>query len=362
MTEEPLYLRRDLTNDELVRYLESEPMLAELASVLAPGVDSNLIFSLHAACKKPDSGVLEQCFLLSGAHEMIAPRIVLATRLHSCLLSEKETARLTKKTKKTDRSANQAANLEAAMRAEKESRVTAEHSNLLFQANVASSEHWSATKDKRVRERYEATGTTFNVTLPQGLQDHHSFLLNHLGEVLADLSPQPPLVGGKLKGEIVREMKKGKGKGAVAEVRAVGGARCVRVPSASAPCVSQSKYKFKIFVPGHVLVAWFLERERKGKDLLLNTSQGPFAMAQLMAHVSVVMKESRKKETKYINDTTSSVMREHKVESITPPSPPATPRLDNLPLPRRRAHSRAPWPPRACAGHGARSGHCALCP
>ena len=53
------------------------------------------------------------------------------------------------------------------MHAEKKSRVTAEQGNLLFQANVASSEHRYITKDQRERERREKSGTTFNVTLPR---------------------------------------------------------------------------------------------------------------------------------------------------------------------------------------------------
>ena len=39
MAELPVYLRRDLTSDELVRNFESDPKLMELAGVLAPGVD-----------------------------------------------------------------------------------------------------------------------------------------------------------------------------------------------------------------------------------------------------------------------------------------------------------------------------------
>ena len=82
--------------------------------------------------------------------------------------------------------------------------------------------------------------------------------------------------------------------------------------------MSQSKYVFKISVPGHVLAVFFTQRESDGKDLLLNLSQGPYAMAQLMAHVSVVMKDERKRSTKYLKDTTSDVMRTDKVESTTP--------------------------------------------
>ena len=219
MDEQPLHLQRGMTHDALKRYLESAPSLAELASVLIPGVDSDSLINLHAGCAKPDSAILAQSFLLTNAQEKTAPRIALAIRLHAFLASEKEAKRLAKKTKKSDRTAEKSTNLEAAMHAEKKSRVTAEHGNLLFQANVASSEYRSTTKDQRERERREKSGTTFNVTLPQSPQEHHAYLLKHLYEVLNELSPHPPLTGGKLVGEIGREMRKGKGKAAVAEVR-----------------------------------------------------------------------------------------------------------------------------------------------
>ena len=39
-----------MTHDALKRYLESAPSLAELASVLLPGVDSDSLIDLHAGC------------------------------------------------------------------------------------------------------------------------------------------------------------------------------------------------------------------------------------------------------------------------------------------------------------------------
>ena len=221
MDEQPLHLQRDMTHGTFRRYLEARKELAELASVLIVGVDGNSLINLHAGCEKPDSAILAQAFMLSDYYDKAAQRIALARRLHTFLLAEKEAVRLAKKTKKSNRSAEKSTNLEAAMHAEKKSRVTAEHGNLLFQANVASSEYRSTTKDQRERERREKSGTTFNVTLPNNLQEHHAYLLKHLDAVLNDLSPHPPLTGGKLVGEIGREKKKGKGKAAVAEVRAV---------------------------------------------------------------------------------------------------------------------------------------------
>ena len=48
--EQPLHLERGMTHDALKRYLESAPSLAELASVLIAGVDSDslLLINLHA--------------------------------------------------------------------------------------------------------------------------------------------------------------------------------------------------------------------------------------------------------------------------------------------------------------------------
>ena len=126
MDEQPLHLERGMTHDALKRYLESAPSLAELASVLLPGVDSDSIINLHAGCAQPDSAILAQSFLLANKQEKTAPRITLAIRLHSFLLSEKEAARLAKNTKKSSRTAEKSTNLEAAMHAEKKSRVTAE--------------------------------------------------------------------------------------------------------------------------------------------------------------------------------------------------------------------------------------------
>ena len=219
MDEQPLHLQRDMTHETFRRFLEARKELAELASVLIVGVDGNSLINLHAGCEKPDSAILAQAFILTDSHEKTAPRIALAGRLHTFLLAEKEATRLAKKTKRSNRTAEQCTNLEAAMRAEKKSRVTAEHGNLLFEANVASSEHRSISKDQRERERREKSGTTFNVTLPQHQQEHHAYLLKNIDAVLNGLSPHPPLTGGKLVGEIGREMKKGKGKGAVTEVR-----------------------------------------------------------------------------------------------------------------------------------------------
>ena len=85
-----------MTHDALKRYLESAPSLAELASVLLPGVDSDSLINLHAGCAQPDSAILAQSFLLANKQEKTAPRITLAIRLHSFLLSEKEAARLAK--------------------------------------------------------------------------------------------------------------------------------------------------------------------------------------------------------------------------------------------------------------------------
>ena len=50
MDEQPLHLERGMTHDALKRYLESAPSLAELASVLLPGVDSDSLIDLHAGC------------------------------------------------------------------------------------------------------------------------------------------------------------------------------------------------------------------------------------------------------------------------------------------------------------------------
>ena len=129
--------------------------------------------------------------------------------------------------------------------------------------------------------------------------------------------------------------------------------------------MSQSKYVFKIYLPGHVLACWFKQRESEGKDLLLNLSQGPYAMAQLMAHVSVVMKDSRKRSMKYLKDTTSDVMRTDKVDSTTPPTPPANPPPSPpATTPRRRPHphSLSSAVASLCAGEGDQRGHCALRP
>ena len=126
--------------------------------------------------------------------------------------------------------------------------------------------------------------------------------------------------------------------------------------------MSQSKYVFKIYLPGHVLACWFKQRESDGKDLLLNLSQGPYSMAQLMAHVSVVMKDDRKRSTKYLKDTTSDVMRTDKVDS-TPPTPPANPPPSPpATTPRRRPHSLSSAVASPCAGEGDQPGHCALRP
>ena len=145
--EQPLHLQRDMTHDALRRYFVGRTELTELASVLIVGVDSNSLINLHAGCEKPDSAILAQAFVLSDKHDKAASRIALARRLHTFLLAEKEAVRLAKKTKKSNRSAEKCTNLEAAMHAEKKSRVTAEQDNLLFQANVASSEHRSITKE-----------------------------------------------------------------------------------------------------------------------------------------------------------------------------------------------------------------------
>ena len=60
MDEQPLHLQRGMTHDALKRYLESAPSLAELASVLIPGVDSDSLIDLHAGCAQPDSAILAQ--------------------------------------------------------------------------------------------------------------------------------------------------------------------------------------------------------------------------------------------------------------------------------------------------------------
>ena len=59
MDEQPLQ-QRGMTHDALKRYLESAPSLAELASVLIPGVDSDSLIDLHAGCAQPDSAILAQ--------------------------------------------------------------------------------------------------------------------------------------------------------------------------------------------------------------------------------------------------------------------------------------------------------------
>ena len=50
MDEQPLHLQRDMTHDAFRRYLEARTELAELASVLIVGVDSN---SLIVASRTP---------------------------------------------------------------------------------------------------------------------------------------------------------------------------------------------------------------------------------------------------------------------------------------------------------------------
>ena len=73
--EQPLHLERGMTHDALKRYLESAPSLAELASALIPGVDSDSLINLHAGCAQPDSAILAQSFWLTNKQEKTAPRI-----------------------------------------------------------------------------------------------------------------------------------------------------------------------------------------------------------------------------------------------------------------------------------------------
>ena len=72
------HLQRDMTHDALGRYLQSEPSLKELASVLIPGVDSNSLINLHAGCEEPNSAILAMAFFRSSTDDTTAPRIALA--------------------------------------------------------------------------------------------------------------------------------------------------------------------------------------------------------------------------------------------------------------------------------------------
>jgi hypothetical protein len=266
-------LSRGTTPAAVNDFLSSEPSLLELAGKLGSGVDGDVLIDVTAAAGKADGSALMPLFSEGASIGLLTK---LALRLNQFVQVEEQQKRNAGKRAKQELPEQKQAKLRATIAAEKAAAVTAGTAQLLFEANKSAAEAAVQGIEDKKRARFERDGCSFIVTVPKNPQPHFAYLLENRAQILADLRPHPPYVGGKLL-DIMDVMKKGKAKGAKLE----------------------KKTELKIWVPGYVVAAQLAQREKERKDLLLNIPQGPYCAAQFMSYVSKHLADSTQVQYAY---------------------------------------------------------------
>ena len=266
-------LSRGMTPAAVNDFLSSEPSLRELAGKLGAGVDGDVLIDVTAAAGKADGSALMPLFSEGASIGLLTK---LALRLNQFVQVEELQKKNAGKRAKQERTEEKQAKLRAQIAREKAAAVTAGTAQLLFEANKSAAEAAVQDIEDKKRARFERDGCTFTVTVPEHPQPHFAYLLENRAQLLADLRPHPPYVGGKLL-DIGVVLKKGKAKGATME----------------------NKTELKIWVPGYVVAAQLAQREKERKDLLLNIPQGPYCAAQFMSYVSKHLADSTQVQHPY---------------------------------------------------------------